>query len=326
MAEISIIIPVYNVETYLKRCINSIREQTFSNFDVILVDDGSPDQCPSICDEYVQIDTRIYVIHQKNRGPSAARNVGIEWAFENSDSKFLAFIDSDDWVHPQYLECLLRMVKEYKVKVGACSFHSTNRYVILTEGEKKRERCMSPEDFYDMNRVNATVVWGKLYCKNCFRTIRFPEGKLHEDEFTTYKILFELPYLIVSEKKLYYYFENENSIMHKTWTESRLDALEAHKEQILFFSEKGFPKAYFRTIRAYVGAICNSCEKLKKENIKFEQRKELQKDLRQALKIYKQQVPFNECRWAYVVAYPKFTRFYSFVERLIKGIWRRIHG
>lgn len=114
--------------------------------------------------------------------------------------------------------------------------------------------------------------------------------------------------------------------MHMTWSDKRLDALEAHKQQIHFFMERGFPKAYLRSVRAYVGTICNDCELLKKENSHYELQKKLKEELRISLKMYRKEVPFNECRWAYVVAYPKFTRFYSFAEWLTKGIWRKIHG
>ena len=104
MPQISVIVPVYKVEAYLARCVDSVLAQTFSDFDLILVDDGSPDNSGAICDEYAEKDPRIVVIHQKNGGLSAARNAGIEWAFAHSNSQWLNFIDSDDWVHPEYLD------------------------------------------------------------------------------------------------------------------------------------------------------------------------------------------------------------------------------
>ena len=106
MPEISVIVPVYKVEPYLRRCVDSILAQTFTDIEVILIDDGSPDGCPAICDEYVQQDNRVKVIHQENRGVSAARNAGLDWVFANSDSQWISFVDSDDWVHPQFLEYL----------------------------------------------------------------------------------------------------------------------------------------------------------------------------------------------------------------------------
>ena len=103
MPQISVIVPVYKVEPYLRRCVDSILGQTFTDFELILVDDGSPDNCPAICDEYARKDTRVHVIHQENGGLSAARNAGIDWAFANSDSQWLTSVDSDEWVHPEML-------------------------------------------------------------------------------------------------------------------------------------------------------------------------------------------------------------------------------
>ena len=114
MPTISVIVPVYKVEKYIHRCVDSILSQTFTDFELILVDDGSPDNCGKICDEYAEKDIRIHVIHQENGGLSAARNAGIDWVFANSDSEWITFIDSDDWVHPEYLERLLCLVLDRK--------------------------------------------------------------------------------------------------------------------------------------------------------------------------------------------------------------------
>ena len=120
MSIISVIVPVYNVEPYLNRCVDSILEQTFTDFELILVDDGSPDNCPAICDEYARKDSRIHVIHQKNGGLSDARNAGIDWVVANSDSQWISFVDSDDWVHPMYLFTLLSAVKTTNTYVSVC--------------------------------------------------------------------------------------------------------------------------------------------------------------------------------------------------------------
>ena len=118
MPQISVIVPVYKVEDCLNRCVDSILKQSFSDFELILIDDGSPDQCGAICDEYAKKDNRIVVIHQNNGGLSAARNAGIDWAFANSQSEWLTFIDSDDWVHPEYLERLLNAAITQNVSIS----------------------------------------------------------------------------------------------------------------------------------------------------------------------------------------------------------------
>ena len=126
MAQISIIVPVYKVEPYLRRCVDSILNQSFLDFDLILVDDGSPDTCGVICDEYAAKDSRVHVIHQKNGGLSAARNAGIDWAFAHSDSSWLTFVDSDDWIHPQMLEALHNAVRKDDTSVAVCGYQETS--------------------------------------------------------------------------------------------------------------------------------------------------------------------------------------------------------
>ena len=125
MAEISVIVPVYKVEAFLGRCVDSILSQSFSDFELILVDDGSPDNCGKMCEDYAKQDDRIHVIHQKNGGLSAARNTGIDWTFKHSESRWLAFVDSDDWVHPDYLKILYNTAKHTSCKLSACGFFKT---------------------------------------------------------------------------------------------------------------------------------------------------------------------------------------------------------
>ena len=125
MPLVSVIVPVYKVELYLRRCVDSILAQTFCDFELILVDDGSPDNCGSICDEYASKDSKIHVIHQKNGGLSAARNAGIDWVFANSDSKYISFIDSDDWVHEKYLELLVKAIETNHDDFSQCALLRT---------------------------------------------------------------------------------------------------------------------------------------------------------------------------------------------------------
>ena len=154
MPEISIIVPVYNVEKYLQRCVDSILAQTFSDFELLLVDDGSPDNCGEICDWYATQDDRVHVIHQKNGGLSAARNAGIDWAFSNSDSQWLNFIDSDDWVHPQYLEVLKNAVDKDGTDLSITKLHRTDHYEKMFPQEYS-SWTEAPENFY-LKALNPT--------------------------------------------------------------------------------------------------------------------------------------------------------------------------
>lgn len=139
MSSISVIVPVYKVEKYLDRCVKSILAQTFADFELLLVNDGSPDACPQMCDDYEKQDHRIHVIHQKNGGLSAARNAGLDWLYANSQSQWITFIDSDDWVHPTYLESLLDAVKEYNSQVSMCQLLVTENYQIQDISNTKRK-------------------------------------------------------------------------------------------------------------------------------------------------------------------------------------------
>ncbi len=146
MSTVSIIVPVYKVEPYLRRCVDSILAQTFTDFELILVDDGSPDNCPAICDEYVEKDDRVHVIHQENGGLSAARNAGIDWAFANSNSQWLNFVDSDDWVHPEYLE-RLRNAAGNKEFTSICGYIKASGEVPSIDEESLKVSIYDTDDF-----------------------------------------------------------------------------------------------------------------------------------------------------------------------------------
>lgn len=149
MPTISVIVPVYKVEPWLWRCVDSILAQTYTDFELILVDDGSPDNCGAICDEYAAKDSRVHVIHQKNGGLSAARNAGIDWVFAHSDSRWLTFVDSDDWLYPETLQFLLRDAAEKDIAKQACLYAMMKQYrlvwdyMITVIGKKFEEQNLS---------------------------------------------------------------------------------------------------------------------------------------------------------------------------------------
>ena len=252
MPEISVIVPVYKVEPYIHRCVDSILSQSFPDFELILVDDGSPDTCGDICERYARQDARIHVIHQKNGGLSDARNTGIDWVFANSDSRWFTFVDSDDWVHPQMLESLLSAAKENNVQVSVCGYRETEGEMIPVEPEELEPRIWEPERFYLEAYVNATVAWGKLYARECFRNIRYPKGKIHEDEFVTYRILFAQDRIAAVPAPMYAYFVNYVGITKSKWKPGRLDAWEAYEQQIVFFEKKNMRQIVDNRYREYL--------------------------------------------------------------------------
>lgn len=242
MPEISVVVPVYNVELYLKKCITSIINQTYTDFELILVDDGSTDACPQICDAYAQSDNRIAVIHKKNGGLSDARNAAIDVAKGN----YITFIDSDDWVMPNYLEVLhCAMISSGgDIVVGNLhkeyDDHSDSSYDVkagvFTNEQAVAELCVcTPFTIY------GNVACGKLYRLSLFQDIRYPFGRLHEDGFTTYKLYYKAGKVVTLSDDLYCYYQRSNSIMG-SFSENNTDEYCVYKEREQFFEEKHFPE------------------------------------------------------------------------------------
>ena len=238
MPQITVIVPVYKVEPYLRRCVDSILSQTFTDFDLVLIDDGSPDRCGEICDEYANSDERVTVIHhEKNLGLSAARNSGIDWAFKESDSQWLNFIDSDDWVARNYLEALLYAAQGHSLSVAKRKKTNGETYPVPSD---LSFTMWNTEELWCNQYADGVVVWGKLYKKELFSSIRFPVQKIYEDTYTTHKILFQFDQIPVTNESFCYYFFNPDSIVHQKWSVAKLDQVYATAEQIDYFINNGF--------------------------------------------------------------------------------------
>ena len=181
---ISVIVPVYNVEPYLRECLDSIRNQTYRDLEILVVDDGSTDGSGKICDEYEVRDARIRVFHTENRGLSCARNKGLE----NAEGEYIGFVDSDDWIEPDMYEVLLRKAEETGADVVECSHYKEldGKTIII----RKQEQQMSGMDAVSalLKRELINAVWNKLYKRQCFENIRYPDGRVFEDIATTYRV------------------------------------------------------------------------------------------------------------------------------------------
>lgn len=210
---ISVIVPVYNVEEYLPRCVDSILAQTYENLEVILVDDGTKDNAGLLCDQYAQKDARIKVIHKTNGGLSSARNAGIDIA----KGDYLAFVDSDDWIEPDAYEVMMAAAQKYDVKL-VCA----GRYDMDSEqGEKIPGLCPEKEEvirgtelvrrMFTWNHIDSAA-WDKLYHRDLFREIRYPVGRVCEDVPTTYKIALDAGNVAMCPKPIYNYFHRPGSI------------------------------------------------------------------------------------------------------------------
>lgn len=253
MANISVVVPVYKVEPYLRRCVDSILGQTYTDFELILVDDGSPDNCGEICDEYAKKDARVHVLHLTNSGAAAARNTALDWIFTNSDSQWLAFIDGDDWVHPNYLHRLLTGALECGADVCVCDY-------CLTSGEKEPEILTNRvvrfrmKDLWAEKRLACTVVWGKLVKRELFSNIRFPLRRA-EDEFAVYQALFQTDKAGWLADRLYAYRMNSDSLTHQKWSRKDMDSIDAFAGQMAFFDQNGYRRAFRTSAWAYLSAI-----------------------------------------------------------------------
>lgn len=227
---ISVIVPVYNVEAFLRPCADSLLNQSYKNLEILLVDDGSTDGSPSICDEYAAKDPRVRVIHKENGGLSSARNAGMDAA----NGVYIAFLDSDDGISPRFIELLLAADAD----VAQCGF---SRFSTLDT--QARFRSCSPRDMALQMHADAsgacTVVWNKLYRRSVLEGLRFPEGKQHEDEFFTWRALWQANSCAVTDAALYYYRPRAGSIMAGGFSERSLDAVDALRQRADFYRAQG---------------------------------------------------------------------------------------
>ena len=226
---ITVIVPIYNVELYLCKCVDSIINQTYKNIEIILVDDGSTDSCGEICDSYVEKDSRIKVIHKQNGGLSDARNAGIEIL----TGKYVTFIDSDDWVEATYVEQLYKLIVENNADLSVCDFYciDSENYIYNLPATDMKVFVWNREEAISMlltvNKM-STSAWGKLYKSKFFteNNIRFPKGKLFEDIPVTYKIVLEADKIVFGNYALYNYFVRQQSISNTSFTPQRMHAIE----------------------------------------------------------------------------------------------------
>lgn len=224
---ISIIVPIYNVEIFLPRCIESILKQTYQELEIILVDDGSTDSCPEICKKYVKLDSRVHFITQKNGGPSSARNTGINY----SKGKYIAFIDSDDFVSPTYIEKLYQVIDVTKSDIAISGFYMTNEFGKIIEKRKNNTKCIEEYSTDDalkqllVQRKIDTGPWAKLFKRELFEVYKYPEGKLFEDFAVMYKIFLICNKVAYVNSIDYFYVQRANSIISGEFNPQKMDLI-----------------------------------------------------------------------------------------------------
>lgn len=251
---ISVIVPIFKVEQFLPRCIESIRNQTYQNIEIILVDDGSPDRCPEICDAYAKKDSRIKVIHKKNGGLSDARNAGIEIA----RGDYLCFVDSDDYIKSTMLECMLEAVNKSHSKLVITNLRAVNEQgecFFDTEQSPIHNGMYTAEELLSKIYKNLgwyyIVAWNKLYHRSLFEQIRFPVGRIHEDEFVVAQIMWKAQKIICIDSEEYIYtFQRKGSIMSTKEVQGQCDWLEALYQRFKFCSNKLSLEEFTKETRA----------------------------------------------------------------------------
>lgn len=248
---ISVIVPVYQVAPYLKHCIESIINQTYHNLEILLVDDGSTDGSGEICDEYADKDSRIKVIHQENRGLSEARNRGIDTA----KGKYVSFVDSDDWIDERFIKTMYEISVETGCDIVQCGLWNAINDCLCGDRWEGRYTIYSARSFniasYTLLSWKCNVACNKLYKVELFDEIRYPAGKIHEDEFTTYKLIWKAESIAVINTKLYFYRRRTDSIMSRPYSLKRLDAGEAYREREKFYKERREEKLLNLTRKAH---------------------------------------------------------------------------
>lgn len=238
---ISVIVPVYKVEAYLVRCVDSICRQTYQNLEIILVDDGSPDNCGGICENLAKKDSRITVFHKANGGLSDARNYGVE----HSHGKYITFIDSDDYIAPDYVKYLYDLLKKHNADISACCMIETtgDQAAFCTNPALPAEQTLTNIEASNALLGNLYMVlvtaWGKLYRSDIVKKYPFPVGRKHEDEATTCKFYFEARKIAVGNPCLYAYYQNKDSIMHSIGDTFPEDQFWALGQRAQFYEQVG---------------------------------------------------------------------------------------
>ena len=233
---ISIIVPVYNVKDYLQRCVDSLLAQTYTNIEIILVDDGSTDGSGKLCDDLAEREARVKVLHKENGGTASSRNAG----FKIASGEYISHVDSDDWVSPEFIEKLHNLAVENDCEISECSYVKTDRQDETINNSNESLTIVDTETALKHNlqgTMFGDVVCCKLYKRSCL-TSEFPEGTHHEDVFWVYQALSGSKKLVHTSDILYYYYQRTDSKMNLKYSLKRLDAVDAMQQRAAFVSEK----------------------------------------------------------------------------------------
>lgn len=252
--EISIIVPVYNLERYLPKCIDSILSQTFTDFELILVNDGSTDKSGNICDKYARQDIRVKVIHKENGGVASSRNAGLDIA----RGEYVGFVDNDDYVNEHMFEILYNHANMFASDIVICDYIEVNQ-----EGDSLSEyvKYFQTQHFnniealhqlYTPNNITFVVPWNKLYKKCLFNNIKYKHGSINDDETVAHKLFYDNKKTTYVHLPLYYYIQRKDSQMSSSFNIQKLSAVYALKEREIFFRKKGEFSLHQKALKHYM--------------------------------------------------------------------------
>lgn len=309
--KVSIIVPVYNTGAFLHRCVESILAQTFTDFELFLVDDGSTDDSPAICDAYAARDCRVRVLHQKNQGQSVARNNAIR----QMSGQWVMFCDSDDWIHRESLQRLYDAAMDHGTRISIASYAQTTGEDPVILPQQLHAELWTPKDFYMQHFINATLPVMKLIHRDALGDLRFPVGKYIDDEYIMYRILFTQEKLTVIPAPFYAYYINETSLTKRPWNPGRLDAWQAYEEQIAFFEALGDRELVYFRYRGYFDNATDSYQEALKagdtrelKQVRKQMRRHIRRLIRRMWK--KQTIAFWMDYDQLQLFYPVYTRLY----------------
>lgn len=231
---VSVIVPCYKVEKYLSTCIESVLNQTYADWELILVDDGSPDRSGEICDEYAEKDKRIHVVHKPNGGLSSARNAGLDVM----NGEFVTFLDSDDFWHQDYLKILMGFIIQDGADIAQCDF-VRGTATAFPESDNKGSVAVYNRHSVFTSQAAKIIMCGKVYKASFFETVRMPVGLINEDDWTTWKLYDQAERVVVTDQPLYYYTINPDSIMGKAKKKPDLTYWNAYQERIAYYESRG---------------------------------------------------------------------------------------
>lgn len=282
---VSVVVPVYNVDKYVTHCIESLINQTYSNIEILLINDGSTDTSGIICDECAKRDNRIIVYHKENGGLSSARNYGIERA----NGRYIAFIDSDDWVEKEFVEVLVNSIETQNAEIACCGFLIVDENGNVKAVKKAKEQlCLNRDAAMEdllLDKNVKNIAWNKLYLTDLFENVRYPHGKNYEDVATTYKLVRKANRVVIVPQALNYYLLRENSIIHTISEKNLNNWLEAHMNRRNEIAEGIDSKVLKLSDILFYYNIVKSCKRSKEATV-VNRGKEYQKVLKNELREY----------------------------------------